>query len=109
MGGGLWLPDAQTVAKLRASIDERPARWRRVLVDDAFRRIFLPTAKSGDEESCLKAFCKSNEGNALKTKPKVCQAKNARGFQASNNRASRNSSSQEPRALMHVLDSGLRS
>ncbi|ROV86827.1 hypothetical protein VSDG_09472 [Cytospora chrysosperma] len=70
VGGGLWLPDAQTVAKLRASIDERPARWRRVLSDDQFRRTFLPTAKSGDEEGCLKAFCKANEGNALKTKPK---------------------------------------
>ncbi|ROW03066.1 hypothetical protein VMCG_05747 [Cytospora schulzeri] len=70
VGGGLWLPDAQAIAKLRASIDERPARWRRALMDEDFRRTFLPTAKSGDEKSCLRAFAKANEGNALKTKPK---------------------------------------
>ncbi|KUI53588.1 hypothetical protein VP1G_00886 [Cytospora mali] len=70
VGGGLWHPDAGHVAKLRASIDEHPQRWRRILMDDGFRRTFLPTAKSGDEKSCLKAFAKANEGNALKTKPK---------------------------------------
>lgn len=40
-------------------------------MDDDFRKTFYPTAKSGDEKSCLKAFAKANEGNALKTKPKV--------------------------------------
>ncbi|POS70410.1 hypothetical protein DHEL01_v211196 [Diaporthe helianthi] len=70
VGGGLWHPDAGHVAKLRASIDERPRRWRRVLLDEAFRSTFLPGAKSGDEKSCVKAFCKANAENALKTKPK---------------------------------------
>ena len=73
IGGGLWHPDASHVAKLRASIDERPRRWRRVLLEDAFRAAFLPGAKRGDEKSCIKAFCKSNVENALKTKPKVSQ------------------------------------
>lgn len=41
------------------------------MMDDDFRKTFYPTAKSGDEKSCLKAFAKANEGNALKTKPKV--------------------------------------
>jgi hypothetical protein len=59
------------VAKLRASIDERPRRWRRVLMDESFRRTFLPQSKSGDEKSVLKAFAESNKENALKTKPKA--------------------------------------
>lgn len=71
LGGGLWHPDAAHLAKLRASIDERPRRWRRVLLEEAFRATFLTGAKRGDEKSCLKAFCKANEENALKTKPKV--------------------------------------
>lgn len=71
IGGGLWHPDAAHLARLRASIDERPRRWRRVLLEDGFRRVFLPGAKAGDEKSCLKAFCKSNGENALKKKPKV--------------------------------------
>lgn len=71
VGGGIWHPDASHLAKLRASIDERPRRWRRVLLEDGFRATFLPGAKRGDEKSCLKAFCKSNGENALKTKPKV--------------------------------------
>lgn len=71
VGGGLWMPDAGRLAKLRASIDERPQRWRRVLAGESFRRMFLPGAKEGDEEACVKAFAKHNKENALKTKPKV--------------------------------------
>ncbi|KAJ9151345.1 Glycoside hydrolase family 92 protein [Pleurostoma richardsiae] len=70
VGGGLWHPDAGHLAKLRASIDERPRRWRRVLMDDRFRRTFLPGAKAGDEKAALKAFTNANQENALKTKPK---------------------------------------
>ncbi|KAL2275991.1 hypothetical protein FJTKL_01399 [Diaporthe vaccinii] len=70
VGGGLWHPDAAHLARLRASIDERPRRWRRVLLEDGFRAAFLSGAKRGDEKSCLKAFCKANGENALKTKPK---------------------------------------
>ena len=58
--------------KLRRSIDERPRRWRRVLNDDALRRIFLPKASgSGSDERAIKAFVEKNQENALKTKPKV--------------------------------------
>lgn len=41
VGGGLWHPDSAALAKLRASIDERPARWRRVLNAPGFRGRFL--------------------------------------------------------------------
>ncbi|KAL2149317.1 hypothetical protein VTH82DRAFT_8665 [Thermothelomyces myriococcoides] len=41
VGGGLWHPDAEALRKLRASIDERPARWRRVLAEPRFRETFL--------------------------------------------------------------------
>lgn len=74
VGGGLWHPDAGQLARLRASIDERPRRWRRALLDDSFGAAFLPAAKRGDEKSCLKAFCKANVENALKTKPKVSES-----------------------------------
>ncbi|KAI3394516.1 hypothetical protein diail_2605 [Diaporthe ilicicola] len=70
VGGGLWHPDAAQLAKLRASIDERPRRWRRVLLEDSFRAAFLPGSTRGDEKSCLKAFCEANAENSLKTKPK---------------------------------------
>lgn len=70
IGGGLWHPDAGQLHKLRASIDERPQRWRRALMDDNFRRTFLPKAKN-DEKSVIKAFTESNKESALKTKPKV--------------------------------------
>ncbi|KAK7728887.1 hypothetical protein SLS53_009350 [Cytospora paraplurivora] len=70
VGGGLWHPEAAHVARLRASIDERPQRWRRVLMDEGLRQTFLAPAKSGDEKGCLKAFARLNAVNALKTKPK---------------------------------------
>jgi hypothetical protein len=73
VGGGLWHPENEAVHKLRASIDERPRRWRRVLNDAALKKTFLPdAAKSGDAEVALKAFAERNKENALKTKPKVC-------------------------------------
>ncbi|KAI1256358.1 hypothetical protein MGN70_001482 [Eutypa lata] len=70
VGGGLWHPDNDALAKLRASIDERPHRLRRVLTGAAFRRTFLPKSKEGDEKSILAAFAQANQENALKTKPK---------------------------------------
>ncbi|KAL2162240.1 hypothetical protein VTH06DRAFT_7153 [Thermothelomyces fergusii] len=33
VGGGLWRPDADALRRLRASIDERPARWRRAFAE----------------------------------------------------------------------------
>ncbi|KAM0426796.1 hypothetical protein ACHAPT_008112 [Fusarium lateritium] len=71
IGGGLWCPDAGQMQKLRASIDERPNRWRRVLNDQDLKRVFLPKAASkNDPESALLAFAEKNKSNALKTKPK---------------------------------------
>ncbi|KAK0708131.1 hypothetical protein B0H67DRAFT_589390 [Lasiosphaeris hirsuta] len=76
IGGGLWHPDGPAVARLRASIDERPRWWRRVLTDAAFRRTFLPSAAAAKggaeavERAALKAFAAANTENALKTKPK---------------------------------------
>ncbi|KAI1371075.1 hypothetical protein F4677DRAFT_436698 [Hypoxylon crocopeplum] len=70
VGGGLWHPDNHALANLRASIDERPHRIRRVLMNPTFRKTFLPNAKADNERSVLAAFAASNKENALKTKPK---------------------------------------
>ncbi|RYC61596.1 hypothetical protein CHU98_g4624 [Xylaria longipes] len=70
VGGGLWHPEASALAKLRASVDERPHRIRRVLTDPEFVRIFLPDAVGKKEDKILKAFADKNQENALKTKPK---------------------------------------
>ena len=40
----MWHPPADAIAKLRSSIDERPHRWRRVLLDPQFRQTFLPNS-----------------------------------------------------------------
>ncbi|KAI1811032.1 hypothetical protein GGS20DRAFT_138511 [Poronia punctata] len=70
VGGGLWHPEASALAKLRASVDERPHRIRRVLADPEFVRVFLPAATGKREDKILKAFADKNRENALKTKPK---------------------------------------
>ncbi|OAA68255.1 hypothetical protein SPI_00450 [Niveomyces insectorum RCEF 264] len=75
VGGGIWHPENDDLRLLRASIDERPQRWRRVLAHDAvFRQTFLPAASSaaakGGEAAALKAFAAHNTEGALKTKPK---------------------------------------
>ncbi|KAI5856711.1 hypothetical protein GGS23DRAFT_396100 [Durotheca rogersii] len=76
VGGGLWHPAKEALALLRASVDERPHRIRRVLGDPAFRRTFLPEAAAdadGDDddvEAALKAFAQANQEGALKIKPK---------------------------------------
>ncbi|KAK4454157.1 hypothetical protein QBC34DRAFT_394416 [Podospora aff. communis PSN243] len=89
VGGGLWHPDGESVHRLRASIDERPRRWRRVLTEERFVGVFFPEVGGGGtapkakgkkgkekvskeerEAAVLKAFAKGNAENALKTKPK---------------------------------------
>ncbi|KAK3381658.1 hypothetical protein B0H63DRAFT_561304 [Podospora didyma] len=72
IGGGLWHPDGPAVAKVRASIDERPKRWRRVLIDPEFRRVFLPSVAGPGvkEDEVIEAFAASNAENALKRPPK---------------------------------------
>ncbi|KAH6610586.1 glycoside hydrolase family 92 [Trichoderma cornu-damae] len=70
IGGGLWHPEAAYVTKLRASIDERPRRWRRALNDPLFKKAFFPTLKAKDGvEGVVKAFVGKNQENALKKKP----------------------------------------
>jgi uncharacterized protein (DUF2461 family) len=70
VGGGLWHPEKDALAKLRANIDERPHRIRRVLMNPQFRSTFFPTTKH-DEKAVLAAFAASNQENALKTRPQV--------------------------------------
>ncbi|KAI0104461.1 hypothetical protein F4814DRAFT_430841 [Daldinia grandis] len=70
IGGGIWHPEADALARLRASVDERPHRISRVLMNPTFRKTFLPEAKSGKEKSVIAAFAAKNQANALKTKPK---------------------------------------
>ncbi|KJR83275.1 uncharacterized protein SPSK_04306 [Sporothrix schenckii 1099-18] len=74
-GGGLWHPDNDSLRLLRASIDERPRWWRRVLVEnDTLRKTWLrggagvSTGKA-NEKAIKRAFAKSNANGALKTKP----------------------------------------
>lgn len=71
LGGGLWMPDAAALAKLRASIDRHPARWRTALADEGLRKAFFGRVNKGDVDGCVKAFCKANKESALKTKPRV--------------------------------------
>jgi hypothetical protein len=97
VGGGLWHPASEALQRLRASIDERPRRWRRVLNDEGLRREFLSSSSSSkagagsgaagkkaggkrgkgggdgdgdDDEVALRAFAEANKGNALKMRPK---------------------------------------
>lgn len=71
VGGGLWSPEAGSVGRLRASIDERPHRWRRVLGEDGFSRMFFgKEAGKGGDEGSVKRFVERNQRGALKTKPK---------------------------------------
>ncbi|KAH8904235.1 hypothetical protein BR93DRAFT_900228 [Coniochaeta sp. PMI_546] len=69
VGGGLFYPPAEPLGRVRASIDERPWRWRRVLNDPDFRRTFLEGAKAS-EEGAVAEFVKRNREGALKTRPK---------------------------------------
>ncbi|KAL2019378.1 hypothetical protein VTK56DRAFT_9669 [Thermocarpiscus australiensis] len=51
VGGGLWHPDAGALHRLRASVDERPRRWRRVLSAPAFRETFLGLSPSSSSST----------------------------------------------------------
>ncbi|KAM3460455.1 hypothetical protein NHJ6243_005950 [Beauveria neobassiana] len=70
IGGGLWHPEAAHVQKMRRSIDRHPERWRAVLGEERFRRVFFPgvDGKKG-VEAVVKAFVGKNQMNALKKKP----------------------------------------
>ncbi|EAA31167.1 hypothetical protein GE21DRAFT_8827 [Neurospora crassa] len=72
VGGGLWHPDGPALAKLRASVDERPGRWRRVLMDKTFRETFL---EKGGKESVIYGRKKKQE----EKKKKKMATKKGRG------------------------------
>ncbi|KAL1888749.1 hypothetical protein Sste5346_009375 [Sporothrix stenoceras] len=74
VGGGLWHPENDALRLLRASIDERPQRWRRMLMDnESLRKTWLKGAgvSTGkpNEKAIKKAFAKANAKSALKKKP----------------------------------------
>lgn len=72
IGGGLWCPEKQQLDKLRASIDRRPAHWRRALNDPLVKKVFFSKVKASDgPEAAVRAFMEKNKGNALKKRPMV--------------------------------------
>ncbi|PNY29828.1 Uncharacterized protein TCAP_00262 [Tolypocladium capitatum] len=72
VGGGLWHPEAQFVAKLRRSVDRHPERWRRAINEPLFKKAFFPGIKaSADAEVAVTAFVDRNQQNALKKRPMV--------------------------------------
>ncbi|OAG37913.1 hypothetical protein AYO21_07885 [Fonsecaea monophora] len=75
VGSGLWMPESQPLALLRANIDRKPEKLRRVLTEPQLRKQILGVA-SNDEKKAVKAFADHNKENALKTKPKGYDADN---------------------------------
>ncbi|KAL6245237.1 hypothetical protein RBB50_008012 [Rhinocladiella similis] len=73
VGSGLWHPEAQPLALLRADINRKPHRLKRILRDPRMRKQILAGAPN-DEKKVLKAFASQNSENALKTKPKGFEA-----------------------------------
>ncbi len=39
-GGGLWVPDASGLARVRGAIAAKPAAWKKVVADKAFVKTF---------------------------------------------------------------------
>ena len=74
VAGGLWCPDAPSVALLRNAIDTESGKLKKVLVDPGIRKHYLG-GTSKDEKKAVKAFCTQNAENALKTRPKVGTSK----------------------------------
>lgn len=74
VGGGLWMPDAAGLARLRRDVDRRPERIKRVLMHEDVRRGFLGGGGGGvgkgGEKEVVERFLGHNAENALKTKPK---------------------------------------
>jgi len=68
--GGLWMPEAQALARLRRDIDRRPHLLKQTLLGAGIRKEFLGGVAS-DEGKVAKALAAQNQENALKTKPKV--------------------------------------
>ena len=64
------MPEAQALARLRRQIDRRPYLLKRTLLGAGIRNEFLGGVAS-DEGKVAEALAAQNQGNALKTKPKV--------------------------------------
>ena len=64
------MPEAAPLALMRTSIDQKPKKFRQVLMDASLRKHLLGGAPH-DEKKAIRAFCSQNAENALKTKPKV--------------------------------------
>ncbi|KAG6060642.1 hypothetical protein E4U17_003814 [Claviceps sp. LM77 group G4] len=70
IGGGLWQPQASSIAKLRRSIDRYPDRWRHSLNETSFKKTFFPKIKANaGPDAVVKAFAERNKENALKKRP----------------------------------------
>lgn len=73
IGGGLWMPDAGQLSKLRRHIDRKPHKLKAVLMQEGIRKSFL-NGVAKDEKKVVKAFAAANKSNALKKKPKDYEA-----------------------------------
>jgi len=73
IAGGLWSPDKDALALIRASIDNNPLAWHDVLSDPLIVATFLasndPKAVH-DSDRAIAAFATHSSYNALKTKPR---------------------------------------
>ncbi|KAF2135555.1 uncharacterized protein K452DRAFT_293012 [Aplosporella prunicola CBS 121167] len=68
VGGGLWMPAAPSLQRLRRNIDTRPHEIKRVLTDAGIREEFFDGIED-DEKEAVRAFVKQNAESALKTRP----------------------------------------
>jgi len=64
------MPEASALGSMRRSIVGKPHVLKQVLLDARLRKEFLGGASS-NEKAVVEAFAAQNQGNALKTKPKV--------------------------------------
>jgi len=70
VGGGIWMPEAPALAKIRQAIDRKSQKLKQVLLGDKIRKEFLGGV-SKHEQKVIKTFTDANKDNALKRKPKV--------------------------------------
>ncbi|RAL11000.1 DUF2461 domain-containing protein [Aspergillus homomorphus CBS 101889] len=69
VGSGLWMPEADRLARLREDIDHNSHRLKRVLRAPKMRQEIF-NGISDDDEKAVEAFVSHNKESALKTKPK---------------------------------------
>ncbi|EKG18053.1 hypothetical protein MPH_04743 [Macrophomina phaseolina MS6] len=73
VGGGLWMPAADSLQKLRRDIDRKPHKIKSVLTDARLRKEFFDGVPN-DEKKAVEAFTKQNAESALKTRGKVADS-----------------------------------